>query len=88
VTEFSKFNLGFSLGSHLPKKEALNLIIQRGLMLLETDAPFQKPVWEEDSINHLSNLTKIADSVCKLSGLDRSSLEKIQADSYKIIFGE
>lgn len=88
VSEFSKLNLGFSLGSRLPKKDALKLIIQRRLLLLETDAPFQKPAWKKDSINHLSNLPKVADSICQLSGLDNSTLEKIQADTYKIFFGE
>ncbi len=84
---FSKFNLAFSLGCKQPKKEVLEFIINRGFLLFETDAPYQKPVDDKNDFNHLKNLMWTVDKVSWITELDKQKLEAIQSKSFKQIFG-
>lgn len=88
ITEqFSKFDLAFSLGCRPPKKEVLELIIDRGFLLFETDAPYQKPVDDKNDFNHLKNLMWTVDKVSQITELDKQELEAIQSKSFRQIFG-
>lgn len=84
--QFSKFDLAFSLGCQPPKKEVLKFIIDRGLFLFETDAPYQKPVDDKNDFNHLKNLMWIVNEIARVTELDKHELEAIQSKSFEQIF--
>ncbi len=84
---FSKFDLAFSLGCKQPQKEVVELIIDRGFFLFETDAPYQKPVDDKNDFNHLKNLMWVVDNVSQVTELDKQELQAIQSKSFKQIFG-
>ena len=83
VEMFSRFNIGFSVGYKLLAKrdfpQVIKRIIQRGLLLLETDAPFQQPGGNQaEQTGLLANLRKIIDQVSNGCGLSVEDLLDIQ----------
>jgi len=84
---FSKFDLAFSMGCKPPKNEILELIIDRGFFLFETDAPYQKPLDDKNDFNHLKNLMWVVDEVSQITELYKQELEEIQSKSFEQIFG-
>ncbi len=84
---FSKFDLAFSLGCKPPKEDVVELIINRGFFLFETDAPYQKPVDDKNDFNHLRNLMWAVDKVSQITELDKHELEAIQSKSFEQVFG-
>jgi len=60
---FSQLELAFSINARPPKQDALEFIFRKGRLLLETDAPYQKPNDSLANFHELANLTNIADNL-------------------------
>ncbi|HPR18603.1 MAG TPA: TatD family hydrolase [Candidatus Cloacimonadota bacterium] len=93
---FAKFDLAFSLGGKPPAAKVVQYIFQRGLLLLETDAPFQKPTFLpsslrkeqkiEEDFNHLKNLGLIAKKVSEICGCKQEQLCQMQNITVNFLF--
>jgi TatD DNase family protein len=83
VEMFSRFNIGFSIGNKLLAKKdfprVIQRIIQRGLLLFETDAPFQQPGGNNaGQTGLLANLTSLINQVSKGCNLPAEDLLDLQ----------
>ncbi len=85
---FSQYDLAFSLGSRLPKMAALKFILKRGHLLLETDAPYQKPLNSLEEFNRLSNLKWVLSELSQKMGKKRDEIRQLQFASFQKIFGK
>lgn len=89
VTEnFAKFNLAFSIGCKPPKDEVLKFIFQRGLVLLETDAPYQKPHESDEEYNHLKNLGFVIKYMKKACNCTIDEILSAQNKTIDLIFDD
>ncbi len=84
--QFSKFDLGFSLGCRPPKPQVIKFLVKHGYILFETDAPFQKAKNDKESINHLKNLQTVAQNISNISGISENKLIEMQKRSFHRIF--
>lgn len=92
VEMFSRLNIGFSIGYKLFQKKDVPQIIERildnGLVLLETDAPFQhNPFDRYNSNGALSGITSIAEEVTKICNYSYDELLEKQWQTYQIMNG-
>lgn len=85
---FSEFDLAFSLGCRPPKKEVIQSIFKRGLILFETDAPYQKPADLNDELNHLKNLAWIVNETKKICRCENEALLQVQDRTLNMIFAD
>ncbi len=85
---FSRFDLAFSLNMCLPDISVLNHILKRGFYLMETDAPYAKPITNREDHNHLINLMSVIYELCKLTNRSRESIQLDQYYSFKQLFAE
>jgi len=86
VQEYNKLPIAFSLNCRSTKVEVINEITQTGKLLLETDAPCQKPLDSTDEFNSPANINLSLQQVSEISGLTRDELVKKQYDCYQQIF--
>lgn len=92
VEMFSRFKLGYSLGYKILQKkdsaQTIKRILQHGLLLMETDAPFQKPDNSRNSSSGiLCGLRWLIDQICTVSGLKPEKLMEIQWQTFNTIQG-
>lgn len=85
---FAKFNLAFSIGCNPPPKDVLRFIFNRGLLLLETDAPFQKAKDSTEEYNHLKNLGIAAENIQKTCNCSKKQLQVVQNKTLDMLFEE
>jgi TatD DNase family protein len=81
---FSLFDLAFSIGCRPPSDEVIEYIFKRGLLLFETDSPFQKPADSQDTYNSLNNLFWIiekAENACLCSRDELLQLQSLTANN-------
>jgi TatD DNase family protein len=84
---FKKFDLAFSLGCRPPNQQVCRSILQYGHYLLETDAPFQKPISDTNQYNQLSNLNWVVEHLHQISNLPIEQIKTAQYNSLRKIFG-
>jgi TatD DNase family protein len=75
---FSQLNLAFSINARPPQPDALKFIYQKGRLLLETDAPYQKPYDSKEDFNELANLSKIAEIISQELEISIGKLVKME----------
>lgn len=82
---FADLDIAVSLGGGVTQRPDAESVIaaalQRGRVLVETDAPWQKPRWLEGEHNRLTNLRPIAEQVAELGGVDYDALLRMQWDT-------
>lgn len=89
VTQFSKFDLTFSMGQILIsslKHTIINAIVSYGNFLIETDAPYnlKKPDnITNDNLNPLIELISYARSVSRMNNVKIESLQMVLANNAK-----
>ncbi|MCF7793094.1 MAG: TatD family hydrolase [Candidatus Cloacimonetes bacterium] len=83
---FSKFDLAFSIGCKPPKKEVLQYIFNRSLILCETDAPYQKPHDSKEDFNHLKNLGLVVENIKKTCNCSFNNIFSVQNKTINMIF--
>ncbi len=80
---FKKKEFAFSINTRFNNVNLLKKILKWGLLFLETDAPFQKPIYDKKSFNSLENLL----IPYKLIHKETDQIDAILKNSKKEIFG-
>lgn len=87
VEKFSEFDLAFSISSRLPNPKALIKIIKRGMLLLETDAPFalSKEITNTD-FNEPKHLISNLENIVNICKIDKQTIISAQYYSFNELF--
>jgi TatD DNase family protein len=87
-TEFSKYDLAFSMNAIPPKDDVIRAVIKRGFYLFETDAPAMRPRELKEEFNHLKNLIWAVDRISEISQIEKQELATTEWKSFEQIFGK
>lgn len=68
-----------------PMREALKRI-PADRLLMETDAPYIRPSWQEDGVNTSLNIPRMAQELAKIRDADPAEIERITTENFFRLF--
>lgn len=88
MERFSEFDLAFSVSSRLPNPKTMIKIIKRGMILLETDAPYalSKEIKNTD-FNEPKHLISNLENIVNICKIDKQTIISAQFYSFNELFG-